>query len=283
MAFRVFETLTFFRKQSFQIRLPFRSRGKAPTPRVSASTGGVYRVCIARGRVRGCEIGPPGNTAGSRVTGGRGSGNRCCCCPMLWRHIRVVRPRCAVPSDRSGGVRVRRVRSRRLSVCCWRVSVGVGTRLTRVVVRHDARQATPIARHAIDLSATPLRPTQLRRFAPRQKRPVADERIGQNLFHKTRWSCGKRSPNTHVNKRLIGSHWNLHSGPSGVRLRMVGCPLYPGPVAFETYRTYPCHGSRAVGSYMRGTVSTLEPMVLRGSRHACHCHTPLDKFSGCAR
>ena len=143
MRFSVSGTLTFFRKQSFQIRLFLRSGGKTPGPRVSASTGGVYRVCIACGRMCGCETSSSGGSIRRRTTTGRSSRNSCCCRPMLWRHVGVVRPCCAISSDRSRRVGVRCIRSRRLCVCRWSVSIGIGARLARVVVRHDARVATP--------------------------------------------------------------------------------------------------------------------------------------------
>ena len=148
-------TLTFFRKQPLQIRLSFRSGGETPRPRVSAATGGVYGVCIARGRVRGRETSSSISGACGCAAGCRGSGEsrRRRCRPMLWWHIRVVRPCCAVSGDSSGRIGVRCIRSRCLGVCCWSVSIRIGARLTRIVVRHGARLTTPGARHAIDLAA----------------------------------------------------------------------------------------------------------------------------------
>ena len=146
-AFVAPETLTFFRKQPFQIRLALRSRGKTPRPRVSASTGGVYRVCIACRRVCGRKIGSPGG----RAAGGWGPGDSRRRRPMLWRHVGVVRPRRAISGDRGGRVRVGRVRSRCLGVRCWSVSVGIGSRLTWVVVGH-AETMKPLGRHAINIS-----------------------------------------------------------------------------------------------------------------------------------
>ena len=153
----VSETLTFFRKQPFQIRLPFRSCGETPSPRVSASTGSVYRICVARRRVCGRETGSSGGGARSRATGGRSSGNsrRRRRRPMLGRYVGVVRPCCAVSCDGGRWIGVGRVRSRCLCVCCWGVSVGVGARLAGVVVRHGARRPTPSASRD-HFFATPL-------------------------------------------------------------------------------------------------------------------------------
>lgn len=161
----VSETLTFFRKQPFQIRLPFRSCGETPSPRVSASTGSVYRICVARRRVCGRETGSSGGGARSRATGGRSSGNsRRCRRPMLGRYVGVVRPCCAVSCDGGRWIGVGRVRSGCLCVCCWGVSVGVGARLAGVVVRHGARRPTPSASRD-HFFATPLQ----RRPSSRQK------------------------------------------------------------------------------------------------------------------
>jgi hypothetical protein len=153
LRFAISEALTFFRKQSFEVRLSLRSCGEAPGSRVSASTGGIYRVCIARGCVCGRETSPPGGTARGGVVCGRSPGKtRCRCChPMLGRHVGVVGPCCAVSSDRSGRIGVRRVRPGCLGVCCWSVSVGVGARLTWVVVGHGARLASLGTRHTIGL------------------------------------------------------------------------------------------------------------------------------------
>jgi hypothetical protein len=137
-------TLTFFRKQSFQVGLSLRSGGETSCPCVSAPTGGVYRVCIARRRVRSRETGSPVGSARSRTAGYCASRGGRRCRPMLWRHVGVVRPCCAVPGDCGGRIGVRRVRPRCLGVCCWSVSIRIGARLTRVVVRHGARRATSV-------------------------------------------------------------------------------------------------------------------------------------------
>jgi len=166
--------LTFFRKQPLQIRLSLRARGEAPRPRVSTATCGVYRVCVARRRVRGCETGAPVGGAGGRAACGCSPGN----CrgrgrPMLWRHIRVVRPRRAISSDGSRRVRVGRVGPGCLCVCCWGVSVRICARLARVVIRHDTQVATQVdARRRSILPPYPwvAPPTVLFQCSPRNIR-----------------------------------------------------------------------------------------------------------------
>jgi hypothetical protein len=134
---------TFFREQAFQVRLSLRSCGEAARPRVSAPAGGVDRVCVARRRVGGRKAGAPIGSARSGSVCRRSSGNgRRGRRPMLGWHIGVIGPCCAVSGYGSWWVRVGRVRSRRLSVRSWSVSVRIGARLTRVVIRHCARLTT---------------------------------------------------------------------------------------------------------------------------------------------
>ena len=145
-------TLTLFRKQSFQVGLSLRSGRKTPCPRVSAPTGGVYRICITRRCMCGRETSSPIGSVRSRVGGCCVSGDGRRCRPMLWRDVGVVGPCCAVSGDCGGWVGVRRVGSRCLGVRCWGVSIRIGARLTRIVVRHGAQLATSGARHEIDLA-----------------------------------------------------------------------------------------------------------------------------------
>ena len=91
------------------------------------------------------EVGSARYRVRSRAAGGWGSGDGRGWRPMLWWHVGVVRPRRAISSDRSGRIRVRRVRSRCLGVCSWSVSVGVRSRLTWIVVGHGAQLETPRA------------------------------------------------------------------------------------------------------------------------------------------
>ena len=193
--------LTFFRKQPFQIGLSFRSGGEIARPRVSTPTGRVYCVCIARRRVRGREASSPIGSARSRTIGCRISGCGRRCRPMLWRYVRVVRPCCAVSGDCSGRVGIRRVSSGCLGVCCWGVSVRIGARLTRVVVRHGVRLVTCVARSTLPHARTPstVAPTTesftllVRRAKKKEPKSRIKNQIRQNLFDKTRYLAARQT------------------------------------------------------------------------------------------
>lgn len=87
----------------------------------------------------GSEAGPSMGSVRGRGAGGGSSGDRRGCGrPMLWRHIGIVGPSGAVSGDSGWRIGVRGIRSRRLGVCCWGVSIRIGAGLTRIVVGHEA-------------------------------------------------------------------------------------------------------------------------------------------------
>jgi len=132
--------------------------------------------------VRGREASSPVGGARSRVVGCRTSGHGRRCRPMLRWHVGVVGPCCAVSGDCGGRVGIRRVGSGCLGVCRWSVSVRIGARLTRIVVRHGVQLVTCVARsilphaHPFDCHGPNDRVLYYSHTAPKKGAKIPDER-----------------------------------------------------------------------------------------------------------